>query len=282
MRDRWERILRMLSIALLALLVYRVAMVVKRRPLAGLSIPAVPTLVETNAVAAAKGTNAPAKAAANRNTNGTNSTTANAAAGTNSTKAATNGPAAVKSGTSSTNITISALPPGAKVMTNASGSNGTNGPGIHGTNAVKVAKGGSSPANIEPTVVMGDFPPGFPGGPGMPGGQAKLPELAPIIQGRLNKIIVSEIFAPLMHPQPAELMGIAGNYAFLRSSSGQMGMVKEGDSLGGLKLLEVGINRALIEEDGEKKELIIYQGLGSESLMPKTKENTNDTARKQP
>jgi len=39
-----------------------------------------------------------------------------------------------------------------------------------------------------------------------------------------------------MHPLPMALLGIAGEVAFLRSANGQTGMVKEGDSLGDLKL----------------------------------------------
>ncbi len=65
------------------------------------------------------------------------------------------------------------------------------------------------------------------------------------------------------------LLGIAGNIAFLRASNGQTGLVKEGDSLGDLKLLRIGINRVLVEAEGQKKELMIYSGLGGESLLPK-------------
>jgi hypothetical protein len=68
------------------------------------------------------------------------------------------------------------------------------------------------------------------------------------------------------------LLGIAGEDAFLRTASGQTGLVKEGDSLGDLKLLRIGINRVLVEENGEKKELTIFSGYGGESLL------TNDTS----
>lgn len=294
MRERWEQILRILCLVLIALLIYRVCMVVKRGPLTGLNIPAVPRLVETNVVASGTGTNAPARQTANKGTNGTNAITVAAASGTNLTNAGkasvvtasdTNGPATNKPAKTDTNVAIVAIPSGTNSITNTAaikGTNGIAGAAKNGTNDLAAARGKSGTNGAPRMVASGNVPPGFPGGPGMPGGPNKAPELPPLIQGRINKIIVSEMFAQLMRPQPPELMGIAGNYAFLRASSGQTGIVKEGDSLGGLKLLEVGINRALIEEDGEKKELMIYAGLGSESLMTKPKENTNDIAKKLP
>ena len=295
MRERWERLLAMVCGALLILIAFRVFMVVKKGPLSGLNIPPLPHYVDTNAVANVGKTNGPAKTASNKTPAGTNNTstnTASAKTGTNasgalaSAAAATNTVATNKPTASSTNAMVATVPPGTNSGTNVPTANGTNavaGKGKNGTNDVKVANSGPPVVNGMPVMMSGDFPPGFPGGPGMQGGANKLPDLPPLAQGRVNKIIVSEIFAPMMHPQPSDLMGIAGNYAFLRASSGAMGMVKEGDSLGGLKLLKVGINRVLIEEDGEKKELMIYQGYGSESLMTQnkeTKENTNDIPRK--
>jgi hypothetical protein len=73
---------------------------------------------------------------------------------------------------------------------------------------------------------------------------------------------------------PMALLGIAGDVAFLRAANGQTGLVKAGDSLGGLKLVQIGINRVLVEEDGQKKELTIFSGYGSESLLPKQKDNS--------
>ena len=57
---------------------------------------------------------------------------------------------------------------------------------------------------------------------------------------------------------PMALLGIADDDAFLRGPDGQTGMVKEGGELGGIKLLRIGINRVLIEQDGEKKELTVF------------------------
>ncbi len=90
----------------------------------------------------------------------------------------------------------------------------------------------------------------------------------------MDKIVDSEIFAPVMHPLPMGLLGIAGDTAFLRTASGQTGLVKEGDSLGEIKLLRIGINRVLMEQDGQKKELTIFDGYGGDSLLPKPNETS--------
>lgn len=100
------------------------------------------------------------------------------------------------------------------------------------------------------------------------------PELPPAVKARVDRIYESELFGQIMHPMPMALLGIAGDCAFLRSPSGQTGLVKEGDSLGEIKLLRIGINRVLVEQDGQKKELLIFDGYGGESLLPKEKENS--------
>jgi hypothetical protein len=127
-------------------------------------------------------------------------------------------------------------------------------------------------------VAMAGVGPGLPIMPGMPGMGGPAPELPPAIKARVNRIVDSEILGPVMRPMPMALMGIAGDVAFLRTASGQTGLAKEGEEVGGLKLLKIGINRVLVEENGEKKELTIFSGLGGESLMPKTEpshEHTN-------
>ena len=106
---------------------------------------------------------------------------------------------------------------------------------------------------------------------GMPGG-GRTPELPPDIKARVDRIYESELFGMVVRPVPMGLLGIAGSTAFLRSPSGQTGLVKEGDSLGELKLLRIGINRVLVEQEGKKSELMIFEGFGGESLMPKEKE----------
>ena len=110
---------------------------------------------------------------------------------------------------------------------------------------------------------------------GMRGG-GPAPELPPEIKARVIRIYESELFGQVMHPMPMALMGIAGNTAFLRAPSGQTGLVKEGDSLGEIKLLRIGINRVLVEENGEKKELMIFNGYGGESLLTKESDTKNE------
>lgn len=111
-------------------------------------------------------------------------------------------------------------------------------------------------------------------------GGKKAPSLPPEIQARVDRVTDSEILAPVNHPMPMALLGIAGKTAFLRSASGQTGLVKEGDSLGDIKLLRIGINRVLIEQDGQPKELMIFSGYGGESLLSKPTENANETTTK--
>ena len=100
-------------------------------------------------------------------------------------------------------------------------------------------------------------------------------DLSPAMQTRISKIVDSEILGPVMHPMPMALLGIAGELAFLRSASGQTGLVKPGDSLGELKLLKIGINRVLVEQNGQKEELMIFSGYGGDSLLQMNTPNEN-------
>lgn len=92
------------------------------------------------------------------------------------------------------------------------------------------------------------------------------------VQARIARITDSEILGPVVRPPPMALLGIAGDTAFFRSPKGETGLLKEGDSLGGVKLLRIGTNRILIEQDGTNKELTIFEGYGGESLLPKEQE----------
>jgi len=123
-------------------------------------------------------------------------------------------------------------------------------------------------AKSGPQLAMGGTMPGRMGGP--PGRGAQVP---PEIQGRVDRITESEILAPIMHPLPMALLGIAGKDAFLRAPNGQTGLVKEGEELGGIKILRIGTNHVLIQQEGQKKELTIFDGFGGESLLPKDKEH---------
>lgn len=125
-----------------------------------------------------------------------------------------------------------------------------------------------------------DVPPGFPAGmppgmpmtmpggpPGMPGGRG--PSLDPALQARVDVILKSEMFGPVPKPPPMALMGIAGSHAMLRTDNGQTGLIAVGETLGDTKLLRIGTNRVLVEKDGEEKELTLFSGYGSESLLKK-------------
>ena len=145
---------------------------------------------------------------------------------------------------------------------------GTNGLPAAGTNSVDAEKSAKrSKTNSPPqAAVASGLDSGGP--PGMPGKAAKLP---PEIQARVDRIVSSEIFAPVVHPLPMALLGIAGDTAFLRTASGQTGLVREGESLGDIKLLRIGINRVLVDQNGQKKELTIFDGYGGESLLESSK-----------
>ena len=255
MLERFERPLRMICLALAALLVVQLARLVLRGdPLAHLNIPALPALAPpTNSPAAGAGTNLSASpktgnkdtnAAAMKNpgTNGTNAAASPRKSGTNDTNAAT----LQKSGTNETN-TASAPHPGS----------GRSGP-----------PGGQAAA-------MAGMMPG-----GRMGGGMATPELPPAIQARVDKITDSEILGPVMRPQPMALIGISDQEALIRAPDGQTGPVKVGGELGGIKLLRIGINRVLIEQDGEKKELSIFGGVGGASLMPKSNDASTNPASK--
>lgn len=307
MRDRAEQILRIVCLVLVALVLARLLGAGCRvGALVGVKIPPVPALETnsvsgTNAMTAAKGTNAPPS-----KTGATNSTKpvivgTNAAPDKMTNAVSTNAVAVAVANTNSSPTQV-ALPnstndisattnPPANISV-VVGTNlvavGTN--LISGTNAVpngtNVAAAGTNAStgakppkksrnNSSPETAMADGPEsgGGPMMPGMPGGPGKAPKLPPEIQARLDKIVASEIFAPVMHPMPMALLGIAGDTAFLRTASGQTGLVKEGDALGEVKLLRIGINRVLVESDGQKNELMIFDGYGGESLLTSTNES---------
>ncbi|MGA2657688.1 MAG: hypothetical protein ABSH34_09230 [Verrucomicrobiota bacterium] len=239
MFERSEVVFKILCAGVGALVLWQVVGAVQRSdPLAGASIPALPSLpASTNIQAGAKGTNALTQVTSP----GTNAPQEKLSAdGTNAVAHSTNvvahGTNLVAQGTNAS------VPPSAgKARTNPA----------------------ARPETAAGMMNAGPFP-------GMPG---QGPPLPPAIQARLDRIIESEILAPVIHPQPVALLGIVGRDAFLQAPNGQSGLIKEGEELGGIKLLSLGINRALIEEAGEKKELTLFSGLGSESLLSKQTNN---------
>ena len=298
MRERSEQLLRLLCAALLALVLVQVVIRIRKsNPLAKLNIPALPALAEaTNSSAGGKETNtgptkagdshAGAKGSTNSmsahgaSTNGTNVVARDSAAGTNAAagrltgKGGTNSVALVATNAPDTNAVIAKHT--AKGGTNAlpdvtAQKGGTNSiaraeSGKGGTNSVSSAgkAGKGTNANSRAEMAMAGMGP-----PGRPGMGKKAPDLPLPIQARVDRVVDSELLGQVFHPMPSALVGIAGNVAFLRAPSGQTGMVKEGDEMGGLKLIRIGVNRVLVEEDGNKKELMIFEGLGGQTLESK-------------
>jgi hypothetical protein len=284
MPERYERLLRLVCLVLGGVLLVRVGSVVlHHNPLAHLKIPAVPTLAAADATSSGKGTNTVAnQESAKKSTNAPsggkpgNSTNSlvnqGAKSGTNvapalaSEKNRTNAAASAEIAKTRTNSVIStnvvAL---TNVVTAEAGkTTGTNTAAPVGRSATNQVAGPSGkPAGAGSTSAAAMLNP--PQQPGMP---AKARDLPPEIQARVDRITDSEILGPVMRPLPMALLGIAGNVAFLRAANGQTGLVKEGEDLGGLKLLRIGINRVLVEQEGQKKELMIFSGLGGESLLP--------------
>jgi hypothetical protein len=305
LRKYTEPALKITCLVLAALVAFQGSgMFARWNPFRGVTIPALPALAvatnspasggrSTNQMAAAKGTNSISTVGTNspQRAAGTNATLAmansnsvsppmlpakgtnlaaqtdpantNASAGTNVVVALPE----IKSGAtnlaSATNITLSATNLAARntnglMMTNAAGTNGV--PAARPVR--KIPSGASSPmtAGMNP-----NQPSRRPGS-----------DLPPAVQTRISRIVDSEMLGPVIRPQPMALLGIAGEFAFLRSATGQTGLVKEGDSLGDLKLVKIGVNRVLVEQDGQKKELMIFSGYGGESLLPKQTGTTNE------
>jgi hypothetical protein len=245
MFERSEVVFKILCVGLGAVVLWQGVRAIQHSdPLAGASIPALPSLPsDTNLVAkgggrkaeggdtnsVAKGTNAPKAGGGGRKAEGGDTNLL--AKGTNAPKAEGGDTNLVAKGTNA------AVPPTGNARPNP----------------------GARPDMARGRMNAGPFP-------GMPG---QGPPLPPAVQGRLDRIIESELLAPVMHPQPVALLGIVGVDALMQAPNGQSGMIKEGEEMGGIKLLKLGINRALIEEAGEKKELTLFSGLGSESLLSK-------------
>ena len=284
MRERSELILKIVCSVLAALLFFQLTrMVLRTNPLRGVRIPELPTLPATldaqisvkgtNVVDAAKGSNVISRQVA-----GTNAT--NTVAGQKSQEKGTNSAATQVSAKLETNSPANPTGPlgtnsaptqaSKKMDTNfASGQSPDKTP----TNALSGQTSAKNVTNAVSARPLGNAgPQPFMSQPGM----AKLPELPPIIQARIDKIAQSEILGPFMRPMPMALLGIVGKDAFLRAPSGQTGLVNEGGELGGIKLLRIGTNRVLIEQAGEKKELTMFSGLGSESFLPKQTPATNE------
>jgi hypothetical protein len=109
--------------------------------------------------------------------------------------------------------------------------------------------------------------------PPVRGAAKKEADVPPAVQARVDRITQSEILGPVIRPLPMALLGIAGKDALLRTPNGQTGLLREGEELGGVKLLRIGTNRVLIEHEEQQKELSVFSGFGSETLLPKGEKN---------
>jgi hypothetical protein len=294
MRERAEQILRIACLILAAFVVYELAGIALRlNPFHGVSVPALPALAAaTNSPpGGGRGTNlVVSKTAAVKGTNqisaATNAAPQAAVAGTNSASppvpvaAETNSAAHHELAKTETNLvphletkvnetnsapSTTAVENGTNLLAAAS-SAGTNGTSVSSrTNSVKPGARSNSPPQMAGMNLNSPLPPRKPGS-----------DLPPAVQAQISRITDSEILGPVVHPLPMGLTGIAGDVAFLRTATGQTGLVKEGDSLGDLKLLRIGINRVLVEEDGQKKELMIFSGYGGDSLLSTNTPDEND------
>jgi hypothetical protein len=266
MLERSQLPLKFLCWALMALVLYRLILVIVHiNPLYHVKIPALPALPPT-------AESSPASAMTNSagaTKPGTNTARPQLlAAGTNTVSKATNAlivPAnrleqTADSAHRSTNLVAKGTNTIGK--TTNSVAQATNSISRSTNSPAAVAGAGATP--VPPHAVLA--PSGMPGGP-MPSMAKPGPELPPQLQARLDRVIESEILAPVMRPLPMALLGIAGESVFLRASNGQTGLIKEGEELGGVKLLRIGVNRVLVEEQGDQKELTIFAGLGGESLL---------------
>jgi len=298
MRDRREQFLKLSCLALGALLAFQLArFIIAGDPAKGLVIPALPSLPPepdaqnvkgTNSVTAkgAGKTNAPAVEAVVKT--GTNST--GSGGQTNSNVKIEGEKNGVEVGLKTPNsnsiaargasqtLTTSAVIKAALIVatndTNALPESSTNRQsnslpsialGRKGTNVLSSAGGAKSGTNSDVLRASSRTNSAPPGRMAMGGKPVELPAE---IKERVDRITQGEILGQVIRPMPMALLGIAGPHAFLRSADGQTGMIKEGEKLGSLKLIRIGNNRVLIEEEGEKKELSIFAGLGSETLMP--------------
>ncbi len=267
MRERAESVLKLVCLALAALTFYQLSRFVTRTsPLQHLSIPELPALAQGNETSATRGATNPV-AHSESEKKGTNSAAAkeeskpatNAVSTNGAANQTTNAVAAATSATGDTNTiagrdsTIAGTNSSAKKETAKNQTNVVSGP---------------APAKIG----LNPMPQAGPGnGP---------PDLPRLIQARIDRITQSEILGQVIRPLPMALLGIAGKTAFMRVPNGQTGLMKESEDLGGIKLLRIGTNRVLVEEDGQKKELMIFSGLGGDTLMPQPKQNTNESPTK--
>jgi hypothetical protein len=259
--DRLESISRVLCIGLGALLALQlVNAIMHGDPLGRATIPDLPTLPADASSASVQTNTAP----------GSNSVTS---VKTNSLPA-TNTVASVKTNSGSVANTNAVAKTNATLVAEAAAPVKTNAAPV--ASATTSEKTNAAPGVDGKTNSVAGAKPARPRLGGPLGMQNKKIDLPPAVQARVDRVVESEILGPFIRPMPMALLGIAGEDAFLRASDGQTGMVKEGAELGAVKLLRIGTNRVLVEENGEKKELTLFAGMGGDSLLPP---ETNSTVK---
>jgi hypothetical protein len=272
MLERSELALKILCGAILALVLYRLILVIAHiNPLYHLTIPALPSLPVTAAVLGG-GTATNSHSGTKRGTNLIQSVSAvgvtNVALG--------NVNSVPRSNTLAGSATNSLARAGNSSSSDTNFASQITNQTVHATNSVAQSTNSSpaltsgGPGSMRRVHDAGNL--AVAGGP-MPGRTKPGPDLPPEIQARIDRVIDSEIIAPVIRPLPMALLGIAGNDVFLRAPNGQTGLIKEGEELGGVKLIRIGTNRVLVEQQGERKELTIFAGLGGESLLSTQKDN---------
>ena len=269
MPEKPEVILKYICMGLGALLFIQfIRIILNANPLAHVVVPALPALADDSSA-----TNQPTIASSNVTPPVHKSQIQNSTARTNvsvfGTNVAVKASAAVATNFAvttnivvKTNVAVTTNVAASAVRTNADA------PSIPGTNTMAVHSAHTGHRHQRAGQIAD-------GTGSTPGGQKKT-TVAPVIQASIDRITDSEILGPVIHPLPMALMGIAGDVAFLRSPDGQTGLVKEGDELGAIKLIKIGTNRVLIEEDGQRQELTIFDGMGGESLLDKSLQSTNE------
>lgn len=277
MREKPEVIVKYICLGLGALLFIQFVRIIwNANPLAHVAVPELPSLADDSSV-----TNSATVASSNATPPAHNAQIQKSSGGTNLSVLTTNIAATKKNIPATTNMAVAKKNiPATNIVARTGTRTNVDVSLIHGTNTIANT---NSNANTNANAIashsghkhrrpnqMGD-------GMGFMQGQGQQKTtVTPVVQASIDRITDSEIFGPVFHPLPMALMGIAGNVAFLRSPDGQTGLVKEGDELGSIKLIKIGTNRVLIEEDGQKQELTIFDGAGGQTLLDKsTNENNN-------
>lgn len=134
------------------------------------------------------------------------------------------------------------------------------------TNAPAAGPSAGRPGPMPPPGMAMRMPPGGPGGPR--GGRSTTPPLSSTVQKRIDHIVQNQLLGPIIRPPPMALLGIAGPDVLLRGPQGQSGLLRVGEDLGGIHLVRIGTNRVLVRDNGELKELTLFDGMGGESLLP--------------